>query len=51
MESVIYGLAYLQKKDISHGDIHPTNIFYDQTKDNYKIGNPFFTQKALDLTK
>ena len=38
LESLVYGLAYLSKKNIPHHDFYPTNIFYKDGK--FKLLNP-----------
>jgi len=38
LESLVYSLAYLTKKDINYHDFYPTNIFYNNGV--FKILNP-----------
>jgi serine/threonine protein kinase len=51
MEGVIYGLAYLESRGLHFGDVHPSNIFYDQLRNVYKLGSPFFTESGLKQVK
>ena len=41
LESLVYGLAYLSYKDITHHDFYPTNIFYKDSR--FRIVNPMIT--------
>jgi len=38
LESLVYSLAYLTKKDVNYHDFYPTNIFYSNGV--FKILNP-----------
>jgi serine/threonine protein kinase len=42
LESLIYGLAYMAKKDINHHDFYPTNIYYNNGC--FKILNPLMVK-------
>jgi serine/threonine protein kinase len=51
LKSVLYGLSYLEYRGIPFGDVHPTNIFYDQLNDLYKIGNPIYNYDPVVMTR
>lgn len=38
LESLVYSLAYLVKKEINYHDFYPTNVFYNNGI--FKIANP-----------
>ncbi|XP_048490874.1 uncharacterized protein LOC125492436 [Beta vulgaris subsp. vulgaris] len=38
-EQILNGVAYLHNKGIVHGDLSPSNIFLDETKEVVKIGD------------
>jgi hypothetical protein len=38
LESMVYSLAYMVKKDVNHHDFYPTNIFYNNGA--FKVINP-----------
>lgn len=43
-ESLVYGLAYMTKKNCNHHDFYPTNIYYVDGK--FKIINPLEIQAS-----
>jgi hypothetical protein len=38
LESMVYGLAYMTRKDLNHHDFYPTNVFYKNG--TFKLLNP-----------
>lgn len=45
IESLLYGVLYMHNRGITHGDLKPSNIFYDGTK--FIIGDLGFTTPSL----
>lgn len=39
LKQIVNGVAYLHNKGIVHGDLSPSNIFLDETKEVVKIGD------------